>query len=371
MKGEKGLEKKVLYAASTCGHLRHFHRPYLALLREQGWTVHVACAGSEAGIPEACCMVEAPFRKSMISLSNLAVSLRLRRLIRRERYALVIVHTSLAAFFTRLAVMGMKNRPKVINMVHGYLFGEETPPLKRLLMLGAEKLTAPVTDLLLTMNRADWDMSRKHSLGKRIGFVPGIGLDPENLSRPDPQTVKKLRKNLRLPANAYVLLYAAEFSHRKDHQILLRALKTLPEQVVLLLPGEGELLSHCRRLAKRLGISRRVWFPGRVNDMGRWYALADCVVSASRSEGLPFHILEPMYLGIPVVATDARGNRDLVTHKETGLLYPVGDWMACAKQLRTVMTLDTKKMTANARQKAEAYLLPQVLPQVAEKYLSV
>ena len=365
------MEKKVLYVASTCGHLRHFHRPYLAFLRQQGWTVHVACAGSEAGIPEACCMVEAPFRKSITSLSNLAVSARLRSLISRERYELIIVHTSLAAFFTRLAVMGMKNRPKVINMVHGYLFGEETALPKKLLMLGAEKLTAPVTDLLLTMNLADWELSRKHRLGQRLGFVPGIGLDPEKLSKPDPKDVRKLRKNLRIPANAYVLLYAAEFSARKDQQVLLRALRKLPERVVLLLPGDGELLPHCRKLAKRLGVAGRVWFPGRVKEMGRWYALADCVVSSSRSEGLPFHILEPMYLGIPVVATDARGNRDLIGHKETGLLYPVGDWEACAKQLCAVMAMDTGKMTANARQKAENYLLPKVLPQVTEKYLSL
>ena len=365
------MEKKVLYVASTCGHLRHFHRPYLAFLRQQDWTVHVACAGAEAGIPEACCMVEAPFRKSITSLSNLSVSARLRKLIDREKYDLIIVHTSLAAFFTRLAVMGMKHRPKVINMVHGYLFGEETPMPKRLLMLAAEKLTAPVTDLLLTMNRDDWDLSRKYCLGQRIGFVPGIGLDPGTLSKPDPRTVRKLRKNLRIPTDAYVLLYAAEFSARKDHQTLLRAMKKLPERVVLLLPGDGDLLPYCRKLAKKLGIANRVWFPGRVNDMGRWYALANCVVSSSRSEGLPFHILEPMVQGLPVVASDVRGNRDLITHRETGLLYPAGDWQACANRIRTVMTMDTKKLTANARKKAEDYLLPKVLPQVTEKYLSL
>lgn len=365
------MEKKVLYAASTCGHLRHFHRPYLAFLRQHGWTVHAACAGSEAGIPEANCMVEAPFRKSMTSLSNLAVTIRLRRLIRRERYEMIIVHTSLAAFFTRLAVIGMKKRPKVINMVHGYLFGEETPPVKRLLMLGAEKLTAPVTDLLLTMNRADWELAQKHRLGKRVGFVPGIGLDPQTLSKPDPQDIKRLRKNIRLPADAYVLLYAAEFSSRKDHQTLLRALKKLPERVVLLLPGDGELLPHCRKLAKKLGVSRRVWFPGKVREMARWYALADCVVSSSRSEGLPFHILEPMYLGIPVVASDARGNRDLIGHGETGLLYPAGDWEACARQIMYLMETDTKPLVEAAAKRAAEYTLDRVLPAVGEKYLSL
>lgn len=365
------MEKKVLYVASTCGHLRHFHRPYLTFLRQQGWTVHAAGAGAEQGISEANCVIEVPFRKKLTSVSNLRASVFLRKLIRRERYAMVIVHTSLAAFFTRLAVLGMKNRPKVINMVHGYLFDMETPWFRRQLMLGAERITAPVTDLLLTMNRADWELAQKYRLGNRVGFVPGIGLDPQTLSKPDPQDIKRLRKNIRLPANGYVLLYAAEFSARKDHQTLLRALKKLPEHVVLLLPGDGELLKHCRSLAKRMGISRRVWFPGKVLNMARWYAMADCVVSSSHSEGLPFHILEPMYLGIPVVASDARGNRDLIGHGETGLLFPVGDWKTCAKRITEIMETDTKPLVEAAAQRASAYTLDKVLPAVGEKYLSV
>lgn len=363
--------KKVLYVASTCGHLRHFHRPYLAFFRDRGWTVHAACGGGTDGLPEAHRVIEAPFRKKLTSLANLKVSAMLRRLIKQEKYDLIVVHTSLAAFFTRLAVMGMRKRPKVINMVHGYLFDEKTPLPKRLLMLGAERITAPVTDLLLTMNRDDRELAERYKLGRHRDFVWGIGLDPEKLAAPAQDAVEALRQSLSLPEDAFMMLYAAEFSHRKDQKTLLHAMTHLPERAVLLLAGDGELLDECKALAEELGIAERVIFPGRVSDMPLWYALGDCVVSSSRSEGLPFHILEPMYLGIPVVASDARGNRDLITHGETGLLFPIGDAGGCARQIETLMAMDTEDLTQKAKERTEAYLLPKVLPQIGEKYLSV
>lgn len=365
------MASKVLFVASTAGHLSHFHRPYLAWFRSRGWVVHAACGSLGAPLPEARQVTELPFRKKLTALSNLKVTAMVRRMVKRECYDLVVVHTSLAAFFTRLALLGMRNRPKLINMVHGYLFDLDTPPLKRALLLGAERLTRSVTDLLLTMNRDDQSLAEVKKLGRAQGFVHGIGLNPERLRPASAEEIRALRQKLELPPDAYVLLYAAEFSPRKDHATLLRAMTCLPEETVLLLPGDGELLEDCRRLGAELGIAHRVRFPGRISEMGAWYGLADGVVSSTRSEGLPFHILEPMYLEIPVTASDVRGNRDLIRHEITGYLFPAGDWQACGARLRQMMTEDTAAMTAAAREIAEAYTLDRVLPEVTAQYLSV
>ena len=82
-------------------------------------------------------------------------------MMEEEQYNLISTHTSLAAFFTRVAVKGMKKRPPVACMVHGYLFDEETPWLKQAVLLTAEKWMASVTDLLLTMN--EWDYAWRRS----------------------------------------------------------------------------------------------------------------------------------------------------------------------------------------------------------------
>ena len=151
------MGKKLLFVASTAAHIRKFHLPYLHQLKAEGWELHAACSGSGEGIPHTDQVLEIPFRKRMFSPEILKAAWLLRKKIQVERYTAIIVHTSLAAFFSRLAVLGLKSRPKVVNMVHGYLFDDRTPWLKRSILLAAEKLTAPVTDLLITMNGEEYN----------------------------------------------------------------------------------------------------------------------------------------------------------------------------------------------------------------------
>lgn len=363
------MKQKVLFVASTAAHIRKFHLPYLEQFKQEGWMVHAACAGSGERIPNVAAQLDIPFKKRLFSPKNLLASLLLRKKIRKEGYDAIIVHTSLAAFFTRLAVLGRKNRPAVINMVHGYLFDDRTSFLRRSLLLAAEKLAAPVTDLLLTMNRVDYEIATKHRLGRKIVPVPGVGVPFSDLqTRCGGDSV--CRRELGIRQEDFVLIYPAEFSARKMQHILLYAMKNLPENAVLLLPGDGDRLEACRKLARKLGISHRVRFPGYVTDIVPWYCMADAAVSASRSEGLPFHVMEAMFFGLPVIASDVKGHTDLITQGKTGLLYPCGDWEACARQIRQLMVNPAlgQSLSRDARENVMQYDLNSVQPGIMELY---
>ena len=132
---------KVLFTASTYSHIVQFHRPYLAAFRQRGWTVEVACGGVPMDIPEANRVVDVPFEKEMLSPRNAAAWRKLRWLMKEEQYDLVSCHTALAAFFTRMAIRGLRVRPRVACMVHGYLFGEENPAAKGLILKAAAGLS--------------------------------------------------------------------------------------------------------------------------------------------------------------------------------------------------------------------------------------
>jgi len=365
------MEHKLLFVASTPGHILHFHLPYLRALQESGWEIHAACGG-DGDIPYTAETVLLPFVKKIHALINFRAAAMLRKKIRAEHYAVIIVHTSLAAFFARLAVLGMKDRPKIINMVHGYLFDDQTNPLKRAVLMAAERLTAPVTDLLLTMNQWDYDIAVRHRLGKAIHSVPGVGVDFQRLDD-QRDSADQLRCTLNIPQNSFVLIYPAEFSSRKSQSVLLHAMADLPEQVTLVLPGSGALLEECKALAQTLGVADRVIFPGYISEMGPWYAMADAAVSASRSEGLPFNIMEAMYCGLPVIASAVKGHTDLITDGKTGLLYPYGDHAACAEQIKQLLDSPrlAEKLARQGSERVMQYSLDDVLPQVMGHYESV
>lgn len=361
---------KVLFTASTYSHIVNFHLPYLRKFQEEGWTVHAACGGRSMPIPDVERVIELPFEKSMRSPNNFKAALLLRDEIRREGYDLIVTHTSLAAFFTRLALWGLKERPQVANMVHGYLFDDSTPWLKRSLLLRAERWMAGKTDLVLTMNRWDYETAKKYRLGHKVVNIPGVGVDFSRFDRVSPDCREKLRKKWGVPEDAFVLIYGAEFSARKSQSVIIRALRRLPEQVWLVLAGEGALRKECQELARGLGLEGRVVFPGQVRDIPAWYAMADAAVSASRSEGLPFNVMEAMYAGLPVVASEVKGHTDLIEDGVTGLLYPYGDDQACAAQILRLTASERLRRTLaqNARENVERYGLERVLPVVWGRY---
>jgi len=360
------MNRKVLYTASTYSHIEHFHRPYLRELQCMGWEVHIACAGAWPQVPYADKSFDLPFEKHMTAPDNFKAARMLRELIRAEDYELIVTHTSLAAFFTRLAVKGLRPRPRVINIVHGYLFDDSTPFLKRQFLLNAERLTAPETDLVLTMNRYDYDTARKYRLGREVEMIPGIGVDFSRLEEDADRVPEISRESLGVSQDAFVLIYPAEFSARKSQAVLIRAMTYLPEDTVLFLCGDGSNLDKCRALARELKLDKRVLFSGRVEHMAGWYKLADAAVTASRSEGLPFNVMEAMYCGLPVVASRVKGHMDLIDDGTTGLMYDHGDSKQCAKNIRRLIDEPSLRdtMGANARQSVLRFDLNRVLPTV-------
>lgn len=364
------MEPKVLITASTYSHIKNFHLPYLREFFKAGWEIHVACGGTPEPVFYTAQVISLPFEKKMTSSSNFRAARLLRRKMEQEQYDLVITHTSLAAFFTRLAVSKLKRRPRVINMSHGYLFDDATGFVKRQIMLTAERMTARCTDLVLTMNQYDYRTAVRYHLGKKVVNIPGIGVDFSRLQKPGRVEVHALRQKLNLHARDFVLIYAAEFSSRKSQSVLIRALPLLPRSIVLLLPGKGALLEDCRKLAQKLGVADRVRFPGHVDNMPLWYSIADAAVTSSRSEGLPFNVMESMYAGLPVVASAVKGHEDLIRDGETGLLYPYGDHAACAAQIQKLFQSPVlcEYLAREAQEAVLPYSLEHVLPIVMEQY---
>lgn len=357
------MSEKVLYCASTAGHLVSFHIPYLKKLISDGRTVHGGGKGSDSRLDFLHDWKELPFEKSITSPRNFLVALDLAKTLKREKYDLILVHTSLAAFFVRLAVMlAGKGKTKVVNTAHGYLFDEDTKAAKRKLLLAAEKITAKCTDRVIVMNRQDMEIAEKYGLsGGDVKFVDGMGVDMTPYGPASEQAKAEARRQLAIPDDAFVMVFAGEFSARKNQSMLISAMELLPENTVLLLPGRGDLMESCCAQAQAFG--DRVRLPGFVTDMSRYYMAADICVSASRSEGLPFNLMEAMACGLPIAASRVKGHEDLVTDGENGYLFPFGDSAAFADCVKKIMASGTETMSMAAVDRAQKYALDKVLPE--------
>jgi glycosyltransferase EpsD len=193
-----------------------------------------------------------------------------------------------------------------------------------------ERVASNWTDVLVVVNHEDAVAAR--SLFARPGLdieeVPGVGVDTEAFSPAEPAVREASRERLSVAGLGLVVGWVGEFTPRKRPGDVLdvarRLAASLPD-ARFLMAGEGPLETRTRLDAEALGLQQIVQFPGWQGDVSALLAGCDALVSTSSQEGLPRNILEAMACGLPVVAWDIRGCRDLVIDGTTGFLLRFGD----------------------------------------------
>ena len=299
--------QKILYAASTADHLKRFHTPYIEELRNDGHTVLTMAKGEDADF-------NIPFVKKFFSKENKLLRGEIREIVAKEKFDLVILNTSLAAYHIRRAIPN-KHRPRIINIVHGYLFSESEfrlkARLKRRALILAEKFLRRKTDAVLTMNDEDMRIATKN--GFALGpVIPTFGMGvPFPVFREDIDAIREKNNS----TDDFVMLFAGELSARKNQEFLIKVLprvKTKIPKAKLWLIGDGDERQSLEELAASLGVGDSVTFFGKVNNPIDYMRDCDLYVSASRSEGLPFNIVEALGAGKTVLASNVKGHKDIL-----------------------------------------------------------
>lgn len=311
---------KILYTASTMSHINNFHLDYINALRSEGHTVLTMARGEGADF-------NIPFEKKLLSPKNTRCRKEIKRILENEKFDIVILNTTLSAFHIRLAMP--RRRPRVLNIVHGYLFSENTSFLKRKVFLFCERMLRRKTDAIIVMNDDDYRIATKNklSLGKTYMSL-GMGAKKKTVSE------ENVRLLLKEKNESYVMSFVGELSKRKNQEFLISSLPRLNKKigrVSLWLVGDGGERERLEALAAELGVSENVRFFGSVPNPCDFIAASDLYVSASIIEGLPFNILEAMSVKATVVASDIKGQKDIISDGVDGFLYPYGDMDAFVK----------------------------------------
>ena len=140
---------------------------------------------------------------------------------------------------------------------------------------------------------------------------------------------------------------------QKGIDVAIRALPSLPDDIVLVVLGDGPDRESLERLARELGVERRAFLLGRVPDVAAWLRRADVFVHPARWEGFGLAVLEAMLAGLPVVATNVSSLPELVVDGETGLLVAPDDPAALAAGVSSALERSTLGDAGRVRARSE------------------
>jgi len=166
----------------------------------------------------------------------------------------------------------------------------------------------------------------------------------------------KAKERLGISADMFVVLMTANFRPEKNHCCLLKAIKMVKEvkpNVMAILVGDGPLKLDVERLSQDLMVEDNVYFAGLMSDILPFLIAADVGVLVSTHEGLSNALLEYMAAGIPIIASNVGGNREVVHHGETGFLFESDEYKALAEKILFLMDnkAETFQMGGTGREK--------------------
>jgi glycosyltransferase involved in cell wall biosynthesis len=260
----------------------------------------------------------------------------LTRLLRRIRPDVVHTHNPKPGLYGRLAAR-LARVPVVVNTVHGLYATADDPLAKRMLVYGAERAASMCSAAELVQNVEDLEVLRRLRVPSRKLVLLGNGVDLERFHpRRREGAVAEARQSLRLEKDKIVVGTVARLVWQKGFRELLAAAASLrqrrPDVVFCIVgpedPEKGDALgAEDMKRALELG---NVTFAGLRHDMESIYPAFDLFALPSYREGFSRTAMEAAACGVPVIASDIRGCRQVVDNGVTGLLVPVRDPQALA-----------------------------------------
>ncbi len=224
--------------------------------------------------------------------------------------------------------------------------------------LAIDRWLARRTERIVTNSNGVCEFYVEHGLPADKFVVIPNGIEPFAAAANSPRG--ELLAELDLPSHARLIGAVGRLWPQKRYKDLLWAaelLRVARDDTYLLIVGEGPQRWRLERYRDQIQVGDRVRFLGQRDDVLRLLPHLDCFWLASGYEGQSNAIMEAMSAGVPVVATDIPGNRDLVVPDETGYLVPVGDRAAFARH--TNMLLDDAELAGRFGQAGRQRMLAE------------
>lgn len=333
MFGGYKMRKKVLQICAVATSVDKQLKPLIEASISQGFEVHIACSKDNNFnqlVAQGYEMFEVNISRKVDFKKNLLSIWHLYKLMKKNKYDIVHVHTPVAAILGRIAakLAGVKN---IVYTAHGYFFHEEMSKLKYCFYYFLEKFFARFfTDYLLLQSKEDYELSiKKHFKQKEKTIHLGNGVDIKqkfNLKVINQEPLKNLRDEFNILSDDLIISFVGRLVREKGVIELVESFQELNKEkknMKLLLIGEVLESERDQFLKNKLGEwqeDKNIVFTGARNDINLLLALSDFFVLPSYREGLPRSIIEAMAMENPIIATNIRGCREEVQHGENGFL---------------------------------------------------
>ena len=339
--------KKALIITNTASMVHLFNSVNIGALQNEGYEVHIACNfingnnASKEAIEEYkkewkaknIILHHIDFLRSPFSFKSFKIYRQTKELIKSIDFDIIHCHTPIVSAFTRIAASGLKVNAKIIYTAHGFHFYKGCPLFNWLTYYPIEKILATKADLLITMNKEDYERAKKHLKAPKVEFIDGVGINADVIEKTSNDR-DEIHEMLGIPNDQLLMISVGEVNHNKNHKAAIEALSMCQtKNIHYIIAGVGNCVDEYMALARLHNVADRVHFLGFRKDVYKILKASDIFVFPSYREGLSVALTEAMACGLPVIASRIRGNIDLIDEELGGLLCKPADVKSMAMHI--------------------------------------
>jgi len=316
-----GLEMVVINLLKVMDH--RIYTPILCCLEEEGSLIHEV---EKLGIKT---VVLGKKRKGI----DYPLIFRLAKILKQEKIDIIHSHNPTPYFYGTIAGK-IANVPAIIYTKHG------RNPIRNKRELLLRRFLSYMTDKIVAVSDDAGNVAindEKINPEKVVTIFNGIDIDRYQTNI----DVASKKHEIGLSDDDFVIGIVARLSPEKDHNTLLDAfhivLDNVDQSVKMVIVGDGILREELEQKAKSISINDKVIFLGERHDVPELLAIFDLFALSSITEGISLTLLEAMATGLPVVATNAGGNTEIVLDNQTGFIVPPKDPNRMAEAIMTII----------------------------------
>ena len=280
------------------------------------------------------------------------------KVIDRQKTDILHLHGYGATTFGRLAGW-MRGIPTILHE-HANLTG--TPGSPTWVTRIADRILAPATDIAIAVSKstADFVINARLMPPERVKVVY-LGVPLEEFSRTRTlEEIAAARHDLGVAPDEFLIGSVTRLHDSKGNSFLVDAAQRVLQQrpkTRFVVFGEGPLRPELEAQARALGLGDRFAFTGFARDVARVVSAFDVSVFPSLWEGTPLTVFEALAMGKPIVATDADGLVDVLTHERDAVIVPKRDADALAAGLLRLIDSpeDRARLSVHARVTGRQY----------------
>ncbi|MEO0090047.1 MAG: sugar transferase [candidate division WOR-3 bacterium] len=279
------------------------------------------------------------YRREISPLYDLLALIRTIKVL--KNYDIVHTHTSKGGFIGRLAAK-IRRIKLIIHTAHGFAFHEYSSPITTFFYSLLERLASYWCNKIILLNKKDWELAKKYNIGneKKLVLIYN-GIDYQRIKNILPNFA--IRQKFNLNEEDFLITFVGRLSKQKNPEVLIWAIKELLKEkidrkIFLLLIGEDMgMKERLIKLIDNFKINDYVGFLDFISNPIAIIKASDCFVLPSLWEGMPIALLEAMASGIPIIASNIKGNNEIITDGVNGFLFSPNNYQELKEKIFLLM----------------------------------